>query len=104
MTIDQVIECLNNRQGKSLSWLQEKILRRAWDELTYNEIAKETHYQETYIKNIASQLWQELSVVCGEPIAKGNFKSRFEPITQLSIPLSVQNFPGFPLAAAHQRQ
>ncbi|MEB3174762.1 MAG: AAA-like domain-containing protein [Cyanobacteriota bacterium] len=99
MTIDQIIQLLNDRQVKPLSCLQEEILRGAWDGRTYGEIAKETHYQDAYIKNIASQLWHELSIVWGEPIAKGNFRSRLEKRGQPGVALSSQHFPGAPLPA-----
>lgn len=74
MKIEEIIDSINLRQQKSLTPLQEKVLRYAWDGLTYNDMAKELHYQDAYIKNIASQLWQELSYLYGEPITKNNFR------------------------------
>lgn len=74
MTIDQVIQLLEiSNPSRNLTPLQEKILRLAWEGQTYGEMAIALHYQDAYLKNIASGLWQELSLLFGESITKTNF-------------------------------
>lgn len=78
MTIDEVIKLISKTQNKSLTPLQEQILRQAWQGQTYTDMANVLHYQEAYIKNIASQLWQDLSELFSESITKTNFCSKFK--------------------------
>jgi hypothetical protein len=77
MTIDDVIQLLNIRSQKPLNTLQVKVLRSAWDGLTYADMGRELHYQDAYIKNVASQLWQDLSFIVEETITKNNFRLKF---------------------------
>ncbi|MGF1481972.1 MAG: AAA-like domain-containing protein [Cyanophyceae cyanobacterium] len=76
MTVDELIVLLDRTQKKKLSSLQEQVLRQAWEGYTYSSIAETLHYRDAYIKNIASQLWQELSLLLGESITKANFRSK----------------------------
>lgn len=74
MTIDEVIRLLEiSNPSRNLTPLQEKVLRLAWEGKTYGEMAIALHYQDAYLKNIASGLWQELTLLFGEPITKTNF-------------------------------
>lgn len=73
MTIDEIIRLLQISQTRNITALQEQILRLAWEGQTYCEMADVLHYQDAYLKNIASILWQELSQIFGESITKTNF-------------------------------
>jgi hypothetical protein len=78
MTLDEVIKLLTTTCPKGLTNLQKEVLRLAWEGYTYGEMADILHYQDAYLKNIASQLWQELSLLLGQPISKVNFSSKLK--------------------------
>lgn len=79
MSIDEVVQLLNASQQKTLTPLQELVLRSSWEEKTYTSMAGEAHYAEQRIREVASQLWRLLSDIMGEPIGKANFRSSLEP-------------------------
>ena len=87
MTLDEVIQMLATTYPKGLSYLQEEVLRLAWDGHTYSEMADLLHYQDAYLKNIASQLWQQLSILLDEPINKVNFglKMKMRPSSSETV-------------------
>ncbi|MBW4695482.1 MAG: hypothetical protein KME27_27350 [Lyngbya sp. HA4199-MV5] len=60
---------LNDRR---LGRLQAIVLRLAWDDWSYQEIAKQSGYEVGYIKQTGSQLWQILSETLGERVTKNN--------------------------------
>ncbi|GFE70386.1 AAA-like domain-containing protein [Chroococcus sp. FPU101] len=78
MSIDEVIRLLEVSGPKKLTPLQEQVLRLAWDGSTYSQMAIALHYQEAYLKNIASALWQELSVLLNDSITKTNFADKLK--------------------------
>ncbi|PSB27838.1 NB-ARC domain-containing protein [Stenomitos frigidus] len=55
-----------------LGRLQAIVFRQAWEELSYQEIARRSGYEVGYIKQTGSQLWQSLSKALGERVTKGN--------------------------------
>ena len=57
---------------ESIGRLQAIVFRQAWDDLSYQEIAKRSGYEVGYIKQTGSQLWQALSEALGERVSKGN--------------------------------
>jgi WD40 repeat protein len=63
---------LNNER---LSKLQVTIFRQAWEEQSYQEIAKNSGYELGYVKQTGSQLWQLLSQTFGEKVTKNNVQS-----------------------------
>jgi diguanylate cyclase (GGDEF)-like protein len=81
MTLDEVIKLLTTTSPKGLTNLQIEVLRLAWEGYTYGEMAETLHYQDAYLKNIASQLWQELSEILKQPISKVNFSSKLKAYT-----------------------
>ena len=116
MTIEDVIQLLNIHSQKPLNGLQEKVLRSAWQGLTYGDMARELHYQDAYIKNVASQLWQDLSFIVEETITKNNFRLKFTSllandyfpnrpgVTASPTPEPLNNSlsaPAFPFSAGH---
>ncbi|MEG5057326.1 NB-ARC domain-containing protein [Microcoleus sp. A2-C5] len=65
--------------GKHLDSLQKAILRGAWDNQKYKEIAQEHHRSEKYVKEVGFKLWKLLSVALGEEqICKANFRDKLE--------------------------
>ncbi len=57
-----------------LGRLQAIVFRQAWEERSYQEIAKQSGYEVGYIKQTGSQLWQSLSQVFGEHVSKHNLQ------------------------------
>src|SRR4028119_334657 len=55
-----------------LSKLQVTVFRQAWEEQSYQEIARNSGYEIGYVKQTGSQLWQLLSKAFGEKVTKSN--------------------------------
>lgn len=55
-----------------LSKLQVTVFRQAWEEQSYQAIAKTSGYELGYVKQTGSQLWQLLSKAFGEKVTKSN--------------------------------
>ncbi|MEB3309043.1 MAG: AAA-like domain-containing protein [Snowella sp.] len=113
MGIEDLIDLINSRQNFVLTPLKKHILRGAWRGLTYAQIAQKLHYQEAYIKNMAAELWHDLSELYGEAITKNNFRfifskqepeiflSNYERFLQYGIhhQRGLFEFPGSPIPA-----
>ncbi len=82
MILDDVLTLWNTTQAKKLTPLQEQILRYAWEGFTYHAMAETLHYQDSYIKNLASQLWQDLSILAEDSITKNNFRIKLKSCWQ----------------------
>lgn len=55
-----------------LNHLQRTVFRSAWDERSYGEIARQSGYELSYVKQTGSQLWQLLSRTFDEKVTKHN--------------------------------
>ncbi|MBD2122585.1 NB-ARC domain-containing protein [Trichocoleus sp. FACHB-262] len=64
--VEQVLEV-----GR-LNKVQETVFKRAWEGWSYSEIAKESGYDQGYIKDTGAKLWQLLSDALGERVTKFN--------------------------------
>jgi hypothetical protein len=93
-----------------LSYVEELVFVRTWQGQLYREMALETGYEEGYLKDIGSRLWQTLSQRLGYPVSKkrlrfilGNIANQPE-LSQKTEGLAMQatvskpEFPGSPLA------
>ncbi|MBD2680757.1 AAA-like domain-containing protein [Nostoc paludosum FACHB-159] len=73
MTVEELLDAveriLQNRPLDSIQWF---VLYQSWLGKTYDEMAEGTGYGSNYIKQIGSQLWQDLSEATGERITKKN--------------------------------
>jgi hypothetical protein len=82
MDIEEVLEFADHlifaMTGKHLDSLQQAILRGAWENHKYREIAEAHHRSEVYVKEVGFKLWQALSDIFGETVNKGNFRSVLE--------------------------
>ncbi|MFN6517872.1 MAG: AAA-like domain-containing protein [Nostoc sp. CreGUA01] len=67
--LDAVEKILQNRPLDSIQWF---VLYQSWLGKTYDEMAEGTGYGSNYIKQVGSQLWQDLSQASGERITKKN--------------------------------
>jgi NB-ARC domain len=63
------------KTGEHLDNLQEAILRGTMQGEKYTKIAEEIHCNESYVRQVGSQLWQILSEELGEDVNKKNFRS-----------------------------
>ncbi|MEH2073987.1 MAG: AAA-like domain-containing protein [Nostoc sp.] len=59
-------------QDKPLASIQWFVLYQSWLGKTYGEMAQESGYRDNYIKEVGSQLWQDLSVALGKRVTKKN--------------------------------
>ncbi len=59
-------------QDKPLASIQWFVLSQSWLGKTYDEMAEESGYRNNYIKEVGSELWQDLSVALGKKITKKN--------------------------------
>jgi WD40 repeat protein len=79
MAIDSVEDALQTVDevlcSKSLTNLQEVVIRYAWEGKTYTQIAEATGYDDDYIRDVGFQLWRTLSQAFGKKVSKNNFKS-----------------------------
>ena len=91
MTIDEVIALLDTRESTALSDLQRLILQQSWAGKTYPEIAEGSHYEPTYLKNVARGLWHSLSEYFGKPINKANLQANLaeRPLTDNEQQLTI---------------
>ena len=71
---------------KRLSDLQQEILRKAWDGMTYKSIADICGYTEQHVKKEGCQLWQVLSDALGQTVSKKNFRGKIEEYHALASP------------------
>ncbi|MDJ0534824.1 MAG: AAA-like domain-containing protein [Xenococcaceae cyanobacterium MO_207.B15] len=76
----QTVESLVFQQtGKHLSDIEIAILRGAWDNKTYEEIAEAEGYTSNYLsKDVGSKLWGNISAALQEKVSKKNFKAALE--------------------------
>lgn len=57
-------------EPQQLSYVEELVFVRTWQDQLYREMALETGYEEGYLKDIGSRLWQTLSQRLGYPVSK----------------------------------
>lgn len=69
------------KTGKHLDDIQQEILKGTLEGQKYAQIAKTCDRSEGYIKDIGSDLWQNLSKILGENINKNNVKATFERLS-----------------------
>ncbi|MEG5014493.1 MULTISPECIES: NB-ARC domain-containing protein [unclassified Microcoleus] len=78
--------------GKHLDSLQKAILRGAWDNQKYKEIAQHHNRSEKYVKEVGFKLWKLMSVALGEEqVCKANFRAKLENLQASNIVSLVGN-------------
>lgn len=92
MDIEESVEFVDHlaltTTGKHLDSLQKAILRGAWDNQKYKEIAQRHHRSEKYVKEVGFKLWKLLSVALGEEqVSKANFRAKLENLRVGNISL-----------------
>ncbi len=92
-TFELVEQVISRKRGKPLNNLQRAILKGAWQDQTYEDIAEMTHCSEGHIKDVAADLWKQLSDGLGERVGKKNWKAIMERLAQapeVSLPQQSQ--------------
>lgn len=75
----QLVEAiLQSKTGKRLTPPEKDILKAAWENEPYTNVAESLYLSIGYIKDLAYLLWQRLSDVFGEKITKNNFRRVME--------------------------
>ncbi len=78
-TQQTVENILFQQTGKHLSDIEIVILRGAWDNKTYEEIAEAEGYTSSYLsKDVGNKLWSNLSRALQEKVSKKNFKAALQ--------------------------
>jgi hypothetical protein len=73
MTIDEALEAIEQiLLLRQLSPIERFVFQQSWLGRNYHDMAQECSYGTTYIKEIGSQLWQDLSKAVGERVSKKN--------------------------------
>lgn len=72
-------------EDKPLGSIQQFVLHQSWLGKTYTEMAQGSGYGSDYIKEVGSQLWQDLSDALGERVTKKNLHLVLKRFQQDSI-------------------
>lgn len=73
MNIDKALETVEQSiLSRSLSPIERLILSQSWVGRTYTQMSEESGYGSIYIKEIGSQLWNDLSKALGARVTKKN--------------------------------
>ncbi len=96
MDVEEALKFTDNlaltTTGKHLDSLQKAILRGAWNNQKYKEIAQHHNRSEKYIKEVGFKLWKLLSVALGEEqVSKANFRAKLENLQASNIVSLVGN-------------
>ncbi|MEG3922330.1 ATPase [Microcoleus sp. T3_A4] len=83
MDVEEALEFVDHlawtTTGKHLDSLQKAILRGAWENQKYKEIAQHHNRSEKYVKEVGFKLWKLLSVALeDEEVCKANFRAKLE--------------------------
>ena len=83
------------KTGQHLDNLQEGILRGTMRDKKYTQIAEEVHCNESYVRQVGSQLWQILSEGLGEDVNKKSFRSAMKRFQISKVSNFVQDVQDF---------
>ena len=82
--VEIVERILATTQGNSLTTLQTAILESAWLDQKYATIARTGYCTEGHVKDVAADLWKQLSEELGTRVGKKSFRSILEQRSQPS--------------------
>lgn len=90
----QLIEALlKSKTGKQLTRLEKEIFKAAWDNETYSSVAENLYLSIGHTRDIASELWQNLSEAFGEKFTKNNLRCVVEKLCTTSTFSEKQRTP-----------
>ena len=72
MNVNEVLEVVEKVLSRQLSPIEQLVLGQSWLGQNYSQMAQESAYGIPYIKEIGSQLWNELSEQIGKKVSKKN--------------------------------
>jgi DNA-binding response OmpR family regulator len=82
MTFAEALEliesALESKTGKPLNFLEQEILKSAWENANYSVVADSLYLSVGHIKDSSSLLWQRISDVMEKKVTKHNFRSLVE--------------------------
>ena len=73
-------------QEPPLNDIQELVLNMCWEGKTYTEIATFSKYEESYIRDIGSKLWQRLSKQLNLKVSKHNLRGTLQKYLNEELP------------------
>jgi diguanylate cyclase (GGDEF)-like protein len=81
MNVDEVLQSIEQTfLARRLDPVERFVLQQSWIGLTYEEMARNCAYGSDYVKEIGSQLWQDLSRAVGERVTKKNLHIVFNQL------------------------
>lgn len=91
MTLEEALAIVTAALApRCLSKLQTDIFREAWNNQSYDEMARELNYEYSYIKDIGAELWQLLTQELGIKVTKPNLQ---EALTRYAQQEKIRNLP-----------
>jgi hypothetical protein len=78
---------------RQLSYIEELVIYHSWEGKPYREIALETSYEEGYLKDTGSHLWQLLSESLGCQVTKKRLRSILTEMDQSQLPITIASQP-----------
>lgn len=93
MNIEDALVIVDAVLPRRLTNVQEQLFRRTWEGKTYLEIAEESGYDPSYIRDVGYRLWQTLSKALGERVSKKNLQVVFRRYVR-NRPVHVQGISG----------
>ncbi len=97
MNVDEVLEAIEQiLPDKQFGDVERLIFRQSWLGRSYNEMAEGSGYGSNYIKEIGSQLWQDLSEVLGKRVTKKNLQLVLGQYQYHRIRLELESQKEFP--------
>lgn len=76
MTVEEALEIIKQIvEPRQLNKIQQLVFQYAWQGLSYSEIATITDYDEGYIKDTGSKMWQILSKCLAQKVSKKNIQA-----------------------------
>jgi len=73
MTIEQALRIVDRLlHRRRLKNIEELLFRQAWEGKTYAQIADNSGYDASYVRDVGYKLWQDLSTAIGERVTKSN--------------------------------
>ena len=91
MCFEKYLEVLETNlfsiKGQKLTLVEREILKAAWENYSYTQVADNSYLTVGHIKDIAAKLWKKLSEILGEKVTKANLRLVLEKKTlSLLIP------------------
>ncbi len=78
MCFEKYLELLEtnlfNNKSQKLTVVEREILKAAWENYSYTQVADNSYMTVGHIKDVASKLWKKLSEILGEKVTKANLR------------------------------